>query len=90
MAAAPAQMRQLRPHRLLRQLPSQHASAHYEETGHPVIQSFEPGKDWYYDNRTDEFRHGPNLADPPSHPINQSVPGPAGAVPADWERHLNR
>ena len=70
--------------------PSQHASAHYEETGHPVIQSFEPGEDWFYDYRTDEFRHGPNPADPTSHPINQPVPGPAGAVPADWERHLNR
>jgi uncharacterized UBP type Zn finger protein len=26
--------------------PMRHASAHYRETGHPVIQSFQPGEDW--------------------------------------------
>ena len=26
--------------------PSQHASAHYHSTGHPVIRSFEPGESW--------------------------------------------
>lgn len=26
--------------------PSQHARRHYEETGHPIIQSFEPGETW--------------------------------------------
>jgi uncharacterized UBP type Zn finger protein len=26
--------------------PNRHATAHYKETGHPVIQSFEPGEDW--------------------------------------------
>lgn len=26
--------------------PAKHASAHYEETGHPVMRSFEPGEDW--------------------------------------------
>ena len=69
--------------------PSQHATAHYRETGHPVVQSFEPGEDWFYDYRTGKFRDGPRLAAPGSHPIDQPVPGPDGAVPADWERHLN-
>ena len=69
--------------------PSQHASAHHRETGHPVLQSFEPGEDWFYDYRTDEFLEGPVLAPPDSHPADQPVPGPAGAVPADWQRHLN-
>jgi uncharacterized UBP type Zn finger protein len=27
---------------------NRHATAHYHETGHPVIQSFEPGEDWGY------------------------------------------
>ncbi|GGO18698.1 hypothetical protein GCM10010116_37620 [Microbispora rosea subsp. aerata] len=34
--------------------PGKHATAHYEETGHPVIRSFEPGEDWrwcYVDER---------------------------------------
>lgn len=27
---------------------NRHASAHFAEVGHPVIQSFEPGDDWWY------------------------------------------
>lgn len=27
---------------------NKHATKHFEETGHPVIQSFEPGEDWKY------------------------------------------
>jgi hypothetical protein len=69
--------------------PSQHASAHNKATGHPVIQSFEPGEDWLFDFRSGDFFEGPVLAPPDSHPADQPVPGPAGAVPTDWERHLN-
>ena len=69
--------------------PSRHATRHREQTGHPVIQSFEPGEDWFYDYRTDDFLDGPELAAPHSHPPEQPVPGPAGAVPSDWQRHLN-
>jgi hypothetical protein len=69
--------------------PSQHASAHHAATGHPIIQSFEPGEDWFYDFRTDEYMRGPVLAAPDSHPLDQPVPGPAGAVPPDWQEHLN-
>ena len=29
--------------------PSQHASKHAAATGHPIIASFEPGEDWFYD-----------------------------------------
>jgi len=28
--------------------PNKHATAHYHSTSHPLIQSFEPGEDWYY------------------------------------------
>jgi hypothetical protein len=69
--------------------PSQHASAHYRETGHPLIQSFEPGEDWFYDFRSREFASGTRLADPQSHPREQPAPGPAGAVPRDWQRRLH-
>jgi hypothetical protein len=69
--------------------PSQHTSGHHRATGHPVIQSFEPGEDWFFDFRTGEFFEGPALAAPASHPADQPVPGPAGAVPHDWERHLH-
>lgn len=70
--------------------PSQHATAHYRETGHPVITSFEPGEDWFWNFETEEGFDGPALADPQSHPAEQTVPGPAERVPADWMNHIHR
>jgi hypothetical protein len=67
----------------------QHTTAHFEATGHPVVRSFEPGEDWFYDYRTGEFLNGPHLAPPLSHPEDQPTPGPAGKVPEDWERLLH-
>ena len=28
--------------------PNRHATAHWRESGHPVIRSFEPGEDWWW------------------------------------------
>jgi hypothetical protein len=28
--------------------PNRHATAHFHDTGHPIIQSYEPGEDWWY------------------------------------------
>ena len=64
--------------------PSQHATAHFRETGHPVVQSFEPGEDWFYDFQTQTVVEGPPLAPPTSHPGDQPTPGPAGRVPPNW------
>lgn len=69
--------------------PSQHATAHYRDTGHPVITSFEPGEDWFWDFTTSKGFLGPSLPDPQAHPSDQPVPGPAGSVPADWRDHLH-
>lgn len=69
--------------------PSQHASAHAAATGHPLIRSFEPGESWYWSYRTSELYDGPELAPPNCHPEDQSVPGPAPRVPADWQDQLN-
>jgi hypothetical protein len=69
--------------------PSQHANHHFEQTGHPVIRSFEPGEDWFWDFRTQRGFLGPALADPQHHPLEQPVPGPAGAVPEDWTEHVH-
>ncbi|MET8694284.1 UBP-type zinc finger domain-containing protein [Streptomyces bauhiniae] len=67
-----------------------HATAHYRETGHPVLRSFEPGEDWFWNYATKElYETGPTLAPPESHPADQPVPGPAGRVPADWARLLS-
>ena len=69
--------------------PAQHARGHFGSVGHPVIRSFEPGEDWFYDFRTDDFLDGPALAPPENHPMSQPTPGPEGAVPPDWQRHLH-
>ena len=70
--------------------PMQHASAHAKSSGHPVIVSFEPGEEWFFDYRTDEmYEGGPVLASPDHHPLDQPVPGPRGRVPRDWQRHLH-
>lgn len=69
--------------------PAQHASAHARETGHPVIASFEPGEDWFYDFRSDDYVSGPPLAPPIHHPLDQPVPGPSGRVPSDWQMKLH-
>ena len=54
-----------------------------------LIQSFEPGEDWFWSYATEEFVEGPPLAPPDSHPESQPVPGPRGKVPVDWERRLH-
>ena len=69
--------------------PSQHARGHAAQSGHPVIRSFEPGEDWFWDYGSESYAEGPQLADPQNHPVDQPVPGPRGRVPADWQRHLN-
>ena len=39
--------------------PAQHASAHAKTSGHPVIRSFEPGEDWFYNYETEDSFSGP-------------------------------
>lgn len=68
--------------------PSGHARAHAEASGHPVVQSFEPGEDWFWSYPRAAFLRGPALAEPTSHPVDQPAPGPADSVPADWRRRL--
>ncbi|MFC8527413.1 MULTISPECIES: UBP-type zinc finger domain-containing protein [Nocardia] len=69
--------------------PSQHATAHAGATGHPLITSFEPGEDWYYDYRDEQMYEGPSLAPPESKPADQPAPGPADRVPANWRQLLH-
>ena len=69
--------------------PEQHASRHAADTGHPVVQSFEPGETWFWNYRSNEFADGPVLADPQHRPVEQSVPGPRELVPADWRSKVH-
>ena len=69
--------------------PSQHATAHFRETGHPIVRTFEPGEDWFWDYPADDYVDGPPLAAPEHRPVEQTVPGPAGRVPDNWRRLLH-
>lgn len=69
--------------------PSQHATQHAATTGHTIIQSFEPGEDWFWDYATQQYAHGPRLLAPRHHPLDQPVPGPASRVPDSWESLLH-
>ena len=69
--------------------PEQHATAHWKATGHPIVQSFEPGENWFWNYQTEEGFNGPRLTPPRHHPADQPVPGPAGRVPPDWQLHLH-
>ena len=70
--------------------PAQHATGHFRATGHPLVRSFEPGEDWFWDYRARAYVDGPTLADPQARPTSQPAPGPAGRVPADWQAQLHR
>ena len=35
--------------------PNRHATAHFKDTSHPVISSFEPGEEWGYCYPDDQF-----------------------------------
>ena len=69
--------------------PSQHASHHASDARHPIVQSFEPGEEWFWNYQTEEAFTGPRLAPPTQHPAGQPVPGPAGRVPRDWRLHIH-
>jgi hypothetical protein len=68
--------------------PNGHARAHAGQAGHPVIRSFEPGEDWFWDFTAERPVSGPPLAPPQAHPADQPAPGPRGRVPADWRSRL--
>ena len=67
---------------------NKHATAHWHATGHPIIRTFEPNEDWFWDYATNQYYDGPALAPPEHHPLDQSVPGPAERLPADWQELL--
>jgi hypothetical protein len=48
--------------------PNRHATAHHRASGHAVIQSFEPGEDWYWCYVDEVAFELPGGAGSPSHP----------------------
>jgi uncharacterized UBP type Zn finger protein len=47
--------------------PMRHATAHFHESGHPIIQSFEPGEDWLWCYVDDVAFEIPSLLNSLSH-----------------------
>lgn len=70
--------------------PGQHATAHFRSTGHPIMASFEPGENWFWDYRTETSASGPELAPPTSRPQSQGAPAPADRVPENWMDLIHR
>ena len=48
--------------------PRKHASAHWRETGHPLVRSFEPGEDWWWCYADQAAFQVPDAPPAPSHP----------------------
>jgi hypothetical protein len=69
--------------------PEQHASKHAAQSGHPIVQSFEPGETWFWDYESRDYYDGPRLADPQHHPEDQGAPGPADRLPPDWRSKVH-
>ncbi len=63
--------------------PSQHATAHAKETGHPVIRSFEPGETWFWSYpERGLLRDGPGPRRPGAPPEGAAGARPGGPRPA--------
>jgi len=65
-----------------------HATGHWQQTGHAIMQSFEPGEDWMWDFDAAQPVPSVVLAAPSSHPDGQPAPGPKGRVPLNWRTLL--
>jgi hypothetical protein len=62
--------------------PSQHATAHARASGHPLIQSFEPGEEWFWNYDSDEmYQGGPDRPRPLIIPRPSQYPGRPAAFP---------
>lgn len=48
--------------------PKRHATAHFRETGHPLVQSYEPGEEWFWCYADEVGFELPGRPPSPSHP----------------------
>ena len=48
--------------------PNTHATKHFQSRGHPVVQSFEPGEDWFWCYADEAFFQLDGAENSPSHP----------------------
>ncbi|HMG43344.1 MAG TPA: UBP-type zinc finger domain-containing protein [Acidimicrobiales bacterium] len=48
--------------------PNRHATAHFRESGHAIVRSYEPGEDWWWCYADDVILDVPDAPPSPSHP----------------------
>jgi hypothetical protein len=48
--------------------PNRHATAHFRATTHPIVQSYEPGEEWFWCYADELFFQVAGLEPSPSHP----------------------
>ena len=81
LVGGPAAVCGLRPHRLLRDSLARHRLRTGKRLGQPIIRSFEPGEDWFWDYSTMTTTRVPNL--PHRNAVQRTDgPGPRGQYPA--------
>ena len=68
--------------------PSQHATRDASSSGHPVIRSFEPGEDWFWNYRANEYMEGPAWPPRSIIPLTNPCLDQLGRVPANWGEPL--
>ena len=59
--------------------PNRHATKHAHDTGHPIIQSYQPGEDWLWCYVDEVMFEIPTMKKSPSHPPGWS-PGPPAKI----------
>lgn len=67
-----------------------HSTAHAEQSGQPIIASFEPGESWFWNFTTSSYLDGPELATPRWRDGTEAGPGPVGQVPDDWQDQVDK
>ena len=55
--------------------PSQHARHHAADVGHPIVQSYEPGEDWFFDYIDERFSSRPGVGAAASSPARPARAG---------------
>ncbi len=89
MVGAPAAVRPVRTRRLLRHLSDAARHPAHVETGHPVVQSFEPGEDWFWDYVLETPSPDLGSPTPSTTPSPRTSPAPRTGFREDWQKYVN-
>ncbi len=69
--------------------PEQHATKHAADTGHPVVRSFEPGENWFWNYATETAFEGPRTRPAAPSSDRPDRPRPRLPVPPNWQAYIH-